>query len=364
MSLDAHVLTHRATFGVDIALRADDGEVLAVLGPNGAGKTTALHALAGLVRLDAGHVRVDGTPWADAHHHVDPSQRAVGMLSADHLLFPHLTARANVAFGPRSRGASRAVAHGRAERELDALGIGDLADRRPAQLSHGQAQRVALARALATDPRLLLLDEPLSALDPATRPQVRATLAGRLREYRGSTVVVTHDPLDALTLADHLVFVEGGVVVQEGSPADVVARPRDPYVAHVVGLNLYAGTASDGESVTTRIGPVVTGGHDHRGPSWVAFSPGAVALYPEPPHSSVRNVWPAVVESVELVGQTARVRLEVDPPATGEQDRAPGGTGATLVAEVTAGSVASLRLHPGTQLWAGVKAIEATAYPR
>jgi molybdate transport system ATP-binding protein len=351
VSLDAHVLAHRGGFGADIALRARDGEVLAVLGPNGAGKTTALHALAGLVRLDGGHVRVDGTPWGDAHHHVDPSQRAVGMLSADHLLFPHLSARANVAFGPRSRGARRADAHARADRELTALGIGDLAGRRPAQLSHGQAQRVALARALATDPRLLLLDEPLSALDPATRPHVRAALAGRLRDFPGTTVIVTHDPLDALTLADHLVFVEGGVVVQDGAPAEVVARPRDPYVAHVVGLNLYAGTAEDGTSVVTPLGPVVTAGHEHRGPSWVAFSPTAVALYPERPHSSVRNVWPAVVQSVEMVGQSARVRL-----AAAEGDT-------PVIAEVTAGSVASLRLHHGSEVWVGVKATEVNAYP-
>jgi molybdate transport system ATP-binding protein len=351
VTLDAHVRARRGGFVVDLPVRADDGEVVAVLGPNGAGKTTVLHALAGLVRLEEGHVRVDGTTWADAHHHVDPSQRAVGMLAADHLLFPHLTALGNVAFGPRSRGTGRRDAHAAAERELAALGIAELAGRRPSQLSHGQAQRVALARALATAPRLLLLDEPLSALDPATRPHVRATLAARLRTYRGATVMVTHDPLDALTLADHLVFVDGGAVVQEGAPTDVVARPRNPYVAHVVGLNLYPGTAQDGATVATPLGPVVTSGHEHRGPSWVAFSPNAVALYPELPHSSVRNVWPATVQTVEMVGQSARVRL-----AAGE-------AGTSVIAEVTAGSVSTLRLHPGTELWAGVKATEVTAYP-
>jgi molybdate transport system ATP-binding protein len=377
VSLDAHLRTRRGDFDVDLPLRAEDGEVLAVLGPNGAGKTTALHALAGLVHLERGVVRVDGVTWADDHHHLDPSQREVGMLAADHLLFPHLTARANVGFGPRSRGAGRGAARARADRELAALGIGDLAERRPAQLSHGQAQRVALARALATDPRLLLLDEPLSALDPATRPHVRATLAGRLRAYRGVTVMVTHDPLDALTLADHLVFVDDGRVVQEGSPGDVVARPRNPYVAHVVGLNLRPGTAVDDTTVQTDLGPVVTGGHEHRGPSWVAFPPNAVALYPERPQGSVRNVWPATVQSVEMVGQSARVRLAV--PTTGGSDAtsatsppgggasrggpAPAETAPPFIAEVTAGSVASLRLHPGTRVWAGVKATEVSAYP-
>lgn len=350
MSLDAHVRVSRGAVELDLPLRAGDGEVVAVLGPNGAGKTTALHALAGLLPLAAGHVRVDGETWSGDGTHLDPSLRRVGLLAADHLLFPHLTARANVAFGPRSRGWSRADAGARADVELDALGVLDLGDRRPARLSHGQAQRVAIARALATDPRLLLLDEPLSALDPELRPQVRATLAARLRTYRGSTVLVTHDPLDALTLADHLVFVEGGRVVQEGSPAEVVARPRNTYVAHVVGLNLYAGDASAGDTVTTVLGPVVTLGHEHRGPSWVAFAPAAVALYPHRPDGSTRNTWPVRVVAVELVGQSARVRL-----ATAD--------GATVVAEVTPASVAALRLHPGTDLWAGVKATEVSAYP-
>lgn len=354
MSLDAVVRMTRGTLDLDVALTAPDGGVVAVLGPNGAGKTSVLHALAGLVRLRDGHVRVDGTPWADVRRHLDPSSRAVGMLAADHLLLPHLTARQNVAFGPRSRGASRREATARADRELAALGVLDLGPRRPAALSHGQGQRVALARALATDPALLLLDEPLSALDPALRPQVRAGLAGRLRDYAGTTVLVTHDPLDALTLADHLVFVEAGRVVQEGTPGEIVARPRDAYVAHVVGLNLHAGRAHDGESVTTAIGPVVTGGHAHRGPSWVAFAPSAVALYAEPPHGSTRNTWPVTVTAVELVGQTARVRLAVDgaPQAV-----------APLTAEVTAASVAALRLQPGATLWAGVKATEVSAYP-
>ena len=350
MSLDARLRVARGRLDLDLSLRARDGEVVAVLGPNGAGKTTALHALAGLVPLGSGHVRVDGATWSGDGTHLDPSLRRVGLLAADHLLFPHLTARANVAFGPLCRGLSRADAGTRADAELAALGASGLGDRRPAQLSHGQAQRVAIARALATDPRLLLLDEPLSALDPELRPQVRATLAARLRSYSGSTVLVTHDPLDALTLADHLVFVEAGRVVQEGSPADVVARPRTAYVAHVVGLNLYAGEASGPDTVTTALGPVVTLGHDHRGPSWVAFAPAAVALYPHRPDGSTRNTWPVRVAAIELVGQSARVRLTT-------------ADGATVVAEVTPASVAALRLHPGTELWAGVKATEVSAYP-
>ncbi|MGL4175735.1 MAG: sulfate/molybdate ABC transporter ATP-binding protein [Dermatophilaceae bacterium] len=356
MSLDAHLRAARGPVTLDLPLVAGDGEVIAVLGPNGAGKTTALHVLAGLARAPSGHVHVDGHPWADDGTHLPPSERAVGLLAAEHLLLPHLTARANVAFGPRSRGMTRRVAAAVANRELAALGVADLADRRPGTLSHGQAQRVALARALATSPRLLLLDEPLSALDPETRPQVRSTLAARLQSYDGSTVLVTHDPLDALTLADQLVFLDHGTVVQHGPPGDVVARPRTPYVASVVGLNLLSGQSVDDGHVATALGPVATAGHDHRGPSWVAFSPAAVALYPGPPGGSVRNVWPAAVASVELVGQHARVRLDVVEPVAH-------GAATAIVAEVTPAALAELRLHPGSRVWAGVKATEVRAYP-
>lgn len=355
LGLDAHVVAGHAAFTTDVPLHANPGEVVAVLGPNGSGKTTVLHALAGLLPLRGGHVRVDGVTWADTRGEggpvaLDPASRRTGLLLAEHLLFPHLTAAANVAFGPRARGGARAAVAARVAEELAGLGIADLADRRATALSHGQAQRVALARALATDPRLLLLDEPLSALDPATRTEVRATLAHRLTAYDGVTVLVTHDPLDALTLADRLVFLEGGRVVQQGTPAEVVERPRSPYVAQVVGLNLYAGTVTDAGTVMTALGPVVTSGQDHHGATWVAFAPSAVSLFPARPEGSPRNTWPLVVVAVELLGQLARVRLTDD-------------AGHPLVAEVTAASVAALRLQPGTALWASVKATEVSAYP-
>ncbi|MGA8045775.1 MAG: ATP-binding cassette domain-containing protein, partial [Dermatophilaceae bacterium] len=165
MSLDAHVVAHRGDFAVDVPLQAEAGAVIALLGPNGSGKTTTLDAISGLVPLDSGYVRVDGATWADAHTVLPPQQRRTGLVAATHLLFPHLSALENVAFGPRSRGMHRSQARARAQAELDALGIGELADRRPGALSNGQAQRTALARALATDPAVLLLDEPLSALD-------------------------------------------------------------------------------------------------------------------------------------------------------------------------------------------------------
>lgn len=351
MSLDAHIVARRGDFGLDVPLAGAAGSVIALLGPNGSGKTTTLDAIAGLLPLEAGHVRVSGQVWTDAHTSLGPQERSTGIVAAQHLLFPHLSALDNVAFGPRSRGMRRAAARARARAELDSLGIGDLAGRRPADLSNGQAQRAALARALATDPAVLLLDEPLSALDPATRAEVRAGLAHRLADFAGVTVLVTHDPLDALTLADRLVFVDDGLVVQEGAPGEVIARPRDAFVAHLVGLNLYAGNAFSESTVDTAIGPVVTGGHSHRGPSWVSFTPAAVSLYPTPPGGSPRNAWMATVRSVEITGQTARVRLAVLPSME------------PLVAEVTTASVADLRLHAGTETWATVKATEVRAYP-
>ena len=348
MTLDTRLVVERRGFVLDLALTAGAGDVVAVLGPNGAGKTTALHVLAGLEPTTGGHIRVGGRLWEGQGTRLPAPARHTGLVAADHLLFPHLTALDNAAFGPRSRGASRAQARARGRAELAALGIDDLAGRRPGALSHGQAQRVALARALATDPQLLLLDEPLSALDAVSRPLVRATLAHRLQGFDGVTVLVTHDALDALTLADRLVFVEGGTVVQEGTPQEVVARPRDRYVADVVGLNLYAGEATSGDVVETAAGPVVTAGHQHRGPSWVAFSPASVALYLSRPEGSPRNTWALHVARVELAGQTGRVRC------TGPVD---------LTAEVTAASVAALCLQPGQPVWATVKASEVSAYP-
>jgi molybdate transport system ATP-binding protein len=347
-ALDAKIRFSRGALDLSATITADAGETVGVLGPNGAGKTTLLHLLTGLLRLDAGHVVVGDRTWADGSTNLPPRSRSTGLLSADPLLFPHLTALENVAFGPRSRGVPKEEARARARDELTLLDVGDLTDARPAELSSGQAQRVALARAIATDPQLLLLDEPLSALDPRTRDATRATLAHRLADFPGVAVLVTHDPLDALTLADRLVFLEEGTVTQTGAPAEVVARPRSPYVATVVGLNLYAGEATDADSVTTRAGTVVTTGHTHRGASWVVFAPSSVALYPSRPEGSPRNTWEVTVLGVELRGQAARVRLDGSMPMT---------------AEVTAAAVASLGIRSGQHLWATVKASEVTAYP-
>jgi molybdate transport system ATP-binding protein len=267
---------------------------------------------------------------------------------ADALLFPHLRAVDNVAYGLRSRGVRAGAARARARAELERVGLADHASARSTELSSGQAARVALARALATDPALLILDEPLSALDPHTRPRTRSDLA-RLHDYDGVTVLVTHDPLDALTLADRLVFIEGGAVTQVGTPAEVLREPRTPYVATVVGLNLYAAQSDSRGTLTLAGNATLVTSDPTPGEVWATISPHAVVLHRDHPEGSARNAWPLRVTDVTLQGQSARVSL------TGALD---------LIAEVTLASVAALGIHVGTDLWASVKATEVVTYPR
>jgi molybdate transport system ATP-binding protein len=352
--LDADVRVRRPAFEVRARLAAGPGEVVAVLGPNGAGKSTVLRALAGLVPLAGGHVRVDGATWADLARgaFVPPEDRSLGMVFQDYLLFPHLTALENVAFGLRARGVGRRDARSRALAWLERIGLEDVAGSRPGRLSGGQAQRVALARALVTDPRLLLLDEPLAALDAGTRLSVRAQLGGHLREYGGVSVLVTHDPLDAMVLADRLVVLEGGHVVQEGPPLDVARAPRTDYVAQLVGLNLLRGKALDGpgHEVMLADGGVLKVASAAAAASDVllAFSPAAVALHRHRPDGSPRNTWEATVSGLERHGDVVRVRLDGEPP---------------VLADVTTAAVAELRLVQGQRLWVSLKATEISAYP-
>ncbi|MCW7946246.1 ABC transporter ATP-binding protein [Streptomyces hygroscopicus] len=342
--LDARVVVERGSFRLDVALTAAPGDVVALLGPNGAGKTTALRALAGLVPLSDGHLRLDGA----ALDRTPPESRPVGVVFQDYLLFPHLTALDNVAFGPRCRGASKAEARAIAATWLERMGLADHAGARPRRLSGGQAQRVALARALATRPRLLLLDEPLAALDARTRLEVRAGLRRHLAGFEAVAVLVTHDPLDAMVLADRLVVVERGRVVQEGTPSDIARRPRTDYIARLVGLNLYQGVA-EGHAVRLDAGPAITTTEDLSGPAFVAFPPGAVTLYRDRPSgSSARNLWRCEVVGLETHGDQIRADLAGDLP---------------LAADLTTVAAAELGLHPGAPVWATVKAAQTHAYP-
>jgi molybdate transport system ATP-binding protein len=270
----------------------------------------------------------------------------VGVVFQDYLLFPHLSALENVAFGLRCQGRHRREARSVAAGLLERVGVAELAGVKPRKLSGGQAQRVALARALAVDPRLLLLDEPLSALDAQTRPAIRSELRRHLADFAGCALLVTHDPLDAMVLADRLVVIEDGTVVQTGTPAEVARRPRTPYVARLVGLNLLRGTA-DGHEV--RVGEAtVIAAEPASGDVFVAIRPAAVAVYPARPDGSPRNVWPATVTGLEPYGDAYRVQLAGTVPVT---------------ADLSAAAVAELRLAAGERVWAAVKAAEVDVYP-
>jgi molybdate transport system ATP-binding protein len=348
VSLTAAVRVRRGTLDLDVGLEVADGEVLAVLGPNGAGKSTLLRVLAGLLAADDARVVVDGQIWDDGTTHVPAHRRRLGMVFQDSLLFPHLSALDNVAFGLRTRGVRRHDARATAAQWLTRVGIGELGDRRPGALSGGQAQRAALARALVGDPALLLLDEPLSALDARTRLTVRAELRRHLAEYRGSTVLVTHDPVDAMALADRVVVVEDGGVVQTGTPADVGRHPRTDYVARLVGLSLLPGTG-EGRTVRLDAGGVVAVAEEATGPVFAAVRPESVAVYLSRPDGSPRNVWPARLAGATPHGTSVRCELEGEVP---------------LVADVTAAAFAELGLLPGSPVWAVVKASEIAVYQR
>jgi molybdate transport system ATP-binding protein len=345
--LHAHLIVDRGRFILDLPLDVAAGEVVALLGPNGAGKTTALRALAGLVTLTGGTIELGGTEIARAGGGVPPERRRVGVVFQDYLLFPHLSALENVAFGPRSTGSSRQDARNVAAAWLDRMGLAEVASHKPGGLSGGQAQRVALARALVTSPRLLLLDEPLAALDAGTRLTVRADLRRHLAAYDGATVIVTHDPLDAMVLADRIVVIEGGRMVQDGPPAEIVRRPRTEYVARLAGLNLYRGVATDGH-VSLSGGGELTVDERVSGDVFVAFPPSAVAVHRKHPEGSPRNVWPVTVAGVETHGDLMRVEFAGEP---------------TVAAEVTHAAAAELELMPGQSAWVAVKATETHAYP-
>ncbi|CCG05628.1 ABC transporter ATP-binding protein [Blastococcus saxobsidens] len=348
MSVDASVDTVRGSLRLQVELTVADGEVLALLGPNGAGKSTFVRILAGLLRPDRGRVVVDGEVWDDGVTFVPAHRRGLGMVFQDALLFPHLSVADNVAFGLRTRGTRRGAARERATDWLARVGLEGLGDRRPAELSGGQAQRAALARALVGDPSLLLLDEPLSALDARTRLAVRAELRRHLAGFAGSTVLVTHDPVDALALADRVVVVEEGCVVQTGTPVEVSRRPRTDYVARLVGLALLPGTG-DGTLVRLDGGGTVAVAEETSGPVFAAVRPESVALYSTRPEGSPRNVWPAQVVGATPHGATVRCELAGEVP---------------LVADVTAASFAEMGLAPGAEVWASVKASEVAVYAR
>ena len=346
----------RGGFALELTATVEPGEVVALLGPNGAGKSTLLRVVSGLLPVATGSVRLGATVLDDAATDtwVPAERRPVTLVFQDYRLFPHLDVRDNVAFAARSRGAGRAESRHLADPWLARLDLADLAGCRPAQLSGGQAQRVALARALAADPGVLLLDEPLAALDARTRVEVRSSLRHHLADFAGPCVVVTHDPLEAMVMADRLLVVEAGRIVQEGTPSAVARHPATDYVARLVGLNLYAGRYDahtraveldgGGRLVVTPVeGTVLPSGR-----ALVALPPSAVSLHREPlAGASQRNVWSGRVVGVELVGDRARVEISGRPGA---------------VVDVTPAALADLGIDRGSEVWLAAKATETVAY--
>jgi molybdate transport system ATP-binding protein len=336
--------------GLDLEFSVAAGEVLAILGPNGAGKSTTLHLIAGLVRPDRGHVRVGQRVLTDtaAGVHVATHDRRVGLLLQDPLLFPHLNVTRNVAFAPRSSLA--AAAHWLAE--VDAT---ELAGRMPRQLSGGQAQRVALARALAAEPDVLMLDEPLAGLDVGVATAMRKVLRRVLARDGRCGVLITHDLIDVLTLADRVLVLDDGRIVESGTAATVLATPRSRFGARFAGVNLVGGTARAGGGLTTEWG---TTWHGNPAPDVVVgesavalFNPAAVAVYRDKPHGSPRNTVEVTVAELDGRGAVIRVRADEQP------DGAPG-----LSADITAESAADLRLAPGDRVYFSVKAQEVALH--
>jgi len=348
MTLEARVVVSLGTLQLDASLDAPAGETIVVLGPNGAGKTTLLRVLAGLHALDAGRVTVDGAAVDDpgTGAWTPAERRPIGFVFQDHALFPHLSALENVAFGLRARGVRRADARRRARAWLERVGMASHAGARPGSLSGGQAQRVALARALVVEPSVLLLDEPLAALDATARISTRRELRRHLGEHDGARVVVTHDPVDAMTLGDRVVVLEGGRVVQAGSLADLREHPRSRYVADLVGVNLYRGVAHRGRITLPADGELVATA-DASGDVFAVVHPRAVALHRREPEGTPRNVWAGTVDHLDVEGDRVRVIVAGRVPVT---------------AEVTPAAVTELELTAGAAVWASVKATEINVY--
>lgn len=351
MTLATRFTLRRGTFESTIDLEVGDDEVVAILGPNGAGKSTLIRVIAGLEAIDSGVVRIDDHVLDDpaSSVFVDAAERGVGVVFQDHLLFDHLSVEDNVAFGLRARGVGRRESRERIRDVLRRFDLLDLADRAPRTLSGGQSQRVALARALVTSPPVLLLDEPLAALDVSTRRDVRRELRHHLAEYGGSTILVTHDPLDAYTLADRIVVLEHGTITQTGTIDEITTRPRTRYVAELVGNNLVIGSAR-GTTITSDAGVELSVAESWNGPVLATIRPQAVTVSRTPDAlTSSRNSWPMRITGFESSGERVRVHL------AGPLD---------LVAEITTRAVEALGLQIGDAVSASVKATEIEVYER
>ena len=342
MSIQAEIHAAAGDFGIHAAFDAPTGSCTAIVGPNGAGKTTLVHVLAGLIPVQQGRIVLAGQVVDDPAQgiKVPAERRPIALHSQHNLLFPHLSVVDNVAFGPRCAGLAARPARQRAEEWLHKVGLADLAGLRPAQLSGGQAQRVGLARAAACEPSVLLLDESLASLDAETRTDVRHLLA----DLDATRVLITHDPVETRLLADQLLVMEDGRIVQAGTPEAVAADPRTPWTAGLLDINLLTGTAT-GTKVTLDGGLSLTTATPMTGPVLVTFTPAAVTLSTDEPHTSARNTWEAEVARIQPESDRVRVLLSTPVPCQ---------------VWVTPQAVGELGLSAGTRCWAALKATELT----
>ena len=363
---ELHLRARVAQRGLDVEFSVAAGEVLAVLGPNGAGKSTTVAVIAGLLRADDAVVRVGNRILTDTDRGVcvPVHDRRIGVLMQDPLLFPHLTAIGNVTFAAR-RHADRSEARPRARRWLAEVGADDLADRAPDELSGGQAQLVALARALAAEPEVLLLDEPLAGLDVAGAATARSVLRRVLAAESRTALLITHDLIDVLTLADRVLVLEAGKVVESGRVADVLVAPRSDFGARIAGVNLVRGRMVGPGALCDAAGMNwhgVIAAEDSGSPARepitmrqecvAVFAPAGVAVYREQPHGSPRNSVRVRIAALETTGGVVRVR------AAAQADGAAG-----LSADVTPESVAEMRLQVGEQVWFTVKTQAVGIHP-
>ncbi|GHD80453.1 molybdate transport system ATP-binding protein [Salinibacterium amurskyense] len=382
MTLDAAMQVNRGSFTLDASVSVAPGETLALLGPNGSGKSTLLAVIAGLLAPERGTVSVDGRvltevpqlggapsgggrPGGGRMTVVPAHRRRIGLLGQDPLLFPHLSALENVAFGLRSHGMKAAEARDRASEWLAAVGMSEFAARKPAELSGGQQQRVAIARVLATEPDVLLFDEPMAALDvqnaSLVRTLLRECLASRISAtHTGidgrpptvpATIVVTHDVVDAMVLADRVAIMEAGRIIDSGAVARVLGEPVNQFAATLVGLNVLHGIVESNQLVRLADGRglAVGGGVSAVGAEVsIAFPPSAVTLRREASAPSHPNEWHATVDLLEPGLRGIRVTL----------------LGDTVVAEASPADLLARDIASGDRVVASVDPAQLTVYPR
>jgi molybdate transport system ATP-binding protein len=350
MSVEARFTIQHDSFQLTIDMTLADGEVLAVLGPNGSGKSTLLNALSGLQPIDSGTIQIDGNIVDDVDRStfVLPEHRHVGVMFQNSELFETMSVIDNVAFGLRAHGENRNAARSAAAEWLKRFSLESFAHRRPASLSGGQAQRVALARALATRPNLLLLDEPTSALDVRAKAEIRRDLLQLRREHPVTTLLVTHDPLDAFALADRVIVLEEGRIVQSGALDEVASHPQSRHIADMVGLSLVRGEVRNGTLTTAANALLVVPADTPEGPSVASIRPASVSLHRRQPEGSARNAWEMAISDLDRHPDRVRARLTGPIP---------------LLAELTPAGADALSLAVGDTLWASVKASEVTVTP-